>query len=94
MLPTYDLIQILNHLLLYFLTLLMRNAYVIIFHVLKIDRVHRYWFCKRFLVLIETVPVTRVNVTALVKTLENILQLDAHMSRSPTGVWHYWKKDR
>ena len=34
-------------------------------HVLKIDRVHGYWFCKRLLVLIETVPFTRVNVTAL-----------------------------
>ena len=40
-------------------------AYVIILHVLTIDRVHGYWFCKRLLVLIETVPFTRVNVTAL-----------------------------
>jgi len=30
-------------------------AYVIILHVLKIYRIHGYWFSKRLLVLIETV---------------------------------------
>jgi len=29
-------------------------------HVLKIDRVHGYWFSKGVLVLIETVPFTRL----------------------------------
>ena len=55
----YDLIQMLNHLLLDFITFINEKskelcAYVIILHVLKIDRVHGYWFCKRLLVLIET----------------------------------------
>jgi len=65
----YDLIQISNHLLLEFITSATSKelcAYVSILHVSKIDRVHGYWFCKRLLVLIETVPFTRVNVTALV----------------------------
>ena len=44
-----DLIQILNHLLLNFITFINEKskelcANVIIIHVLKIDRVHRYWF--------------------------------------------------
>jgi len=52
--------------------LLMRNlrscvcAYVIILHVLTIDRIHGYGFCKRLLVLIETVQFTRVTMTTLV----------------------------
>ena len=70
MLPMYALIQILNHLLLDFITFINAKskelcAYVIILHVLKIDRVHGYRFYKRSLVLIETVPFTSVNVTAL-----------------------------
>jgi len=70
MLSMYDLFQILNHLLLDFITLINEKskelcAYVIILNVLKIYRVHGYWFCKRLLVLIETVLFTRVNVTAL-----------------------------
>jgi len=31
---------------------------------------------------------------SLFSALLIFLQLDAHMSRSPTGVWHYWKIDR
>ena len=47
MLPMYALIQILNHLLLDFKTFINAKskelcAYVIILHVLKIDRVHGY----------------------------------------------------
>jgi len=47
MLSMYDLIQILNHLLLDYITLINEKskelcAYVIILHVLKIDRVHGY----------------------------------------------------
>ena len=66
----YDLIQISNHLLLDFITFINEKSkelcvYVIILHVLKIDRVHGYSFCKGLLVLIQTVPFTRVNVTAL-----------------------------
>jgi len=47
MLSMYDLIQILNHLLLDYITFINEKskelcAYVIILHVLKIDRVHGY----------------------------------------------------
>jgi len=47
MLPMYALIQILNHLLLDFICFINEKskelcAYVIILHVLKIDRVHGY----------------------------------------------------
>ena len=53
----YDLFQILNHLLLDFITLINEKskelcAYVIILHVLKKDRVHGYSFCKGLMVLI------------------------------------------
>ena len=71
MLPIYDLIQMLNHLLLDVITFINEKskelcAYVIILHVLTIDRVHGYGFCKRLLVLIETVQFTRVTMTTLV----------------------------
>jgi len=70
MLPMFDLIQILNHLILDFKTFSNEKSmelcvYVIILHVLKKDHVHGYWLCKRLLVLIETVPFTCVNVMAL-----------------------------
>ena len=66
------MIQILNHLLLDSINFINEKikelcANVIILHVFIIDRVHGYWFC--LLVLIETVPFTRVNVTALVLVL-------------------------
>jgi len=43
--------------------------------VLQIDRVHGYWLSKRLLVLIETVPFTCVNVTALLISYKNIFCL-------------------
>ena len=57
MLPMYDLIQISNHLLLDFITFINEKSkelcvYVIILHVLKLDRVHGYSFCKGLMVLI------------------------------------------
>jgi len=76
----YALAQILNHLLLDVITFINEKSkelctYVITLHVLKIDRVHGYWFCKRLLVLIETVPFTRVTMTTLLLWLISDLNI-------------------
>ena len=85
------MIQILNNLLLDFITFINEKskelcAYVFILHVLEIDCVRGYGFCKRLLVLIKTVPCKRFGLS------QDCSNYCTRPRKETEMLWDWWHK--